>query len=304
MVLAAAQMEGLEARQGRCMRSVHDRFLPAKPVHPQKSQRSANEAHPQVKYVLVAVSISLGALLLWAALTWWNALMTGTGFQQGPGSYWSLFPTDGGGQTGASPTPWVLLYFFTGVPGGCYYIDPACGRDVIIFTQTLFTVALQSFLTIGLHCAELQITLSRDEAVWRTVATPNGSDPNYSTILAAVTSWQSVVLLVCKPVIHWVYGLAMFISYSGLMMYPPQIVYLTILWWILLCFVTHVRVRKPKGPLPATYGHLKTLADLVDEWSDKMYWGHKGDEVGADEICHAGTSSQPLSKVEMDRMYE
>jgi hypothetical protein len=306
MVLAAAQMDGLEAREGRCMRSVHDRSLPAEPVHPQKSQRSANAAHHQVRNVLLAMSISLGALLLWFAITWWNTCATsacGRVDSELP-IYWSLFPSNGNGEMGAAVTPYVEVYFFTSVPGGCNGNDPECSRDVIIFTQTLFTVALQSFITVGLHCAELQITLSRDEAVWRTVATPGGSDSNYSTTRAAITSWQSVILLVCKPVIHWIYGVVMYISYNGLIMYPEQILYLAIFWSLLLGFVSFVSLRKPKGPLPATYGHLQTLADLIDEWSGTMYWGHKGDEVGSDEVCHAGTSSQPLLRVKMNCKYE
>lgn len=77
------------------------------------------------------------------------------------------------------------------------------GIDIMIFEEILFTVTLQSFISVGLHCAELQVTLSRDEAVWRTVATSAGSNPNYNTIVAAATSWQSIVLLAFKPFIHW-----------------------------------------------------------------------------------------------------
>ncbi|KAJ8581878.1 hypothetical protein M405DRAFT_923313, partial [Rhizopogon salebrosus TDB-379] len=39
------------------------------------------------------------------------------------------------------------------------------------------------------------------------------------------------------------------------------------------------------GPQPAAYGHLQTLANLVDEWSPVMWWGHKEDGV---PYCHAG----------------
>jgi hypothetical protein len=44
--------------------------------------------------------------------------------------------------------------------------------------------------------------------------------------------------------------------------------------------------RRPRGPQPATYGDLQTLANLVDEWSPTMWWGHKEDRI---LICHAGT---------------
>lgn len=64
-------------------------------------------------------------------------------------------------------------------------------------------------------------------------------------------------------------------------------------------FVTFVATRRPSGPQPATYGHLQTLVDLVDEWSLRMFWGHKGDGV----VCHAGTTSVRLSPVRLECMY-
>ena len=50
---------------------------------------------------------------------------------------------------------------------------------------------------------------------------------------------------------------------------------------------------RPKGPQPATYGHIQTLADLIDDWRETMYWGDKGDISGLD-IRHAGTLHRPL----------
>lgn len=52
--------------------------------------------------------------------------------------------------------------------------------------------------------------------------------------------------------------------------------------------ITLIARYRPRGPQPATYGHIQTLADLVDEWSPTRYWGHKsGDPLE----CHAGTPS-------------
>jgi len=52
------------------------------------------------------------------------------------------------------------------------------------------------------------------------------------------------------------------------------------------CLLTFMALRRPRGPQPATYGHLQTLANLVDEWSPVMWWGHKEDGI---PYCHAGT---------------
>jgi hypothetical protein len=51
------------------------------------------------------------------------------------------------------------------------------------------------------------------------------------------------------------------------------------------CLFTFVALRRPRGPQPAAYGHVQTLANLVDEWSPVMWWGHKEDGI---PYCHAG----------------
>jgi hypothetical protein len=46
-------------------------------------------------------------------------------------------------------------------------------------------------------------------------------------------------------------------------------------------------------PQPSTWGHLATLADLVDDWEEgpkvKLRWGYEGD--GQWGTKHAGTSN-------------
>jgi hypothetical protein len=96
-----------------------------------------------------------------------------------------------------------------------------------------------------------------------------------------------------------------------------QIWNLCITLFIFACFCTVVALFRPRGPQPAAYGHLQTLANLVDEWSPVMWWGHKEDEI---PYCHAGmvhvclgkngvltlrigTSDHPLLPVKMDCVY-
>jgi hypothetical protein len=68
---------------------------------------------------------------------------------------------------------------------------------------------------------------------------------------------------------------------------PHQIIYLTLGLLIFALISTFIARRRPRGPQPAAYGHLQTLANLVDEWSSTMWWGHKSDDK---VICHAGES--------------
>ncbi|KAJ8587781.1 hypothetical protein M405DRAFT_863473 [Rhizopogon salebrosus TDB-379] len=83
-------------------------------------------------------------------------------------------------------------------------------------------------------------------------------------------------------------------------MYTAQIGNLCIALFIFACFFTVVTFFRPRGPQPAAYGHLQTLANLVDEWSPVMWWGHKEDGV---PYCHAGTSGHLLPPVKMDCIY-
>jgi hypothetical protein len=90
-------------------------------------------------------------------------------------------------------------------------------------------------------------------------------------------------------------------------MLPPIVGMLTAQIWNLCialftfaCIFTFVALRRPRGPQPAAYGHLQTLANLVDEWSPVMWWGHKEDGI---PYCHAGTSDHPLLNVKMDCIY-
>jgi len=64
----------------------------------------------------------------------------------------------------------------------------------------------------------------------------------------------------------------------------PQIYYLSIGAAGLTRFVSVCVFWRPKGPQPATFGHIQTIVNLIVEWpgeGEKMYWGRKtsGDDA-------------------------
>lgn len=79
--------------------------------------------------------------------------------------------------------------------------------------------------------------------------------------------------------------------------------------------LTVIVLQRPRGPQPAAYGHIQTLANVVDKWTPTMWWGHKtgGFPFGHAGGCHfrrcslvlmtSGTSDSRLSKVDMDALY-
>jgi len=103
------------------------------------------------------------------------------------------------------------------------------------------------------------------------------------------------------------------------MWYPVQILNFSLALGVFTVILTLLALWRPRGPQPATYGHIQTLANLIDEWpaegQKQIYWGHKGlYEPGCDEDmssdwdvgekwCHTGTSSEPLGTVKINALY-
>jgi hypothetical protein len=77
----------------------------------------------------------------------------------------------------------------------------------------------------------------------------------------------------------------------------------------LLDFFTGLALWKPRSTQPAAYGHLQTLADLIDDWEmDKLgrfWWGDRSGSEDGSGVRHAGMSArkEELGRVEMDHWY-
>ena len=122
-----------------------------------------------------------------------------------------------------------------------------------------------------------------------------------------MTSWKMMLLFAAKPIVHWIFGLAIQFYYAwGLFLRPPQTLYLSIVMLLIALFGTFLCFKKPKGPQPATFGHIQTLVDLIDAYDERLYWGdktHWHESLTMTELGHAGTSSQPLPRVRFDVPY-
>lgn len=287
VTLAVALESGALRSKSRCLTSVHDRERPDEPRKPLCIQDTAHRAHPSVLWVLAGLSVVMIAVCIWAGI------IIVIAHHNKQGTNWAFFPVL---KKGADQSPLVILNFFSDKNYDRYLSETG------LFAALLFTVLIQSFLTIGAHCAELQVILARDEMIWRSISTQKGSKACVSAISSALGSWQSFILMCFKPLIHWFYGLAMYVDYGGgIVMFGPQITYLVLLWAVFVGFVWFVSCRKPVGYLPATYGHLKTMVDIVDEWHPAMFWGDKG---MTDLGCrHAGTSASRLPPVDPSAWY-
>jgi hypothetical protein len=208
---------------------------------------------------------------------------------------------------------------------------------------TFFVFAVQGFQTLSLHSTELLVNMWRDESIWRASYVQNrkrlekssGARLNTEAISSGLTSRPYMILFVMKALLHWLLGQSLspsvyiipitgqnlptfepngpdisglsFSQLGFLMLYFRLIIYV-ITGTVFATFTTALALWRPTGPQPVTWGHLQTLANLIDDWTvDKdgnFWWGDKG--INARGTRHAGMSSRKtdLGEIVMTQFYE
>lgn len=314
----ASVATGLRSRrEGRCMMGVDEMNLPSAPNLPKSQQVSAWSAFPAIRHEIRCLWLLFVATFAWFLAVLipinviWHKCQAGGDCSWTDGMYfgpsWALLPDTSG------ITSLVTINFF----------DKGIAKQASFAFSILIILAIQVVLTMTLSSTDILVNLSRDEDTWRQAYRPSfvlSSQPPSSSsssascytphnaLRATLTSPQTLLLLFLKPLLHWLFGLGMTIYLDwGIFMRPPQILYLSMGVLVLAVFETWLCVRRPKGPQPATYGHLQTLVDLVDEWGEggRIYWGHKGvlGMVAGQWVCHAGTAGRELRRVNMRERY-
>ncbi|KAG1785596.1 uncharacterized protein HD556DRAFT_106827 [Suillus plorans] len=272
----------------RCMRRVSDLDTYGGPAKPPETQPSAWHAHPSIRKVVIFLWVIVVACAVWAVLVMYFSDLYGLPLTL---RTWSFF------QNEQSKLVSYFSYFMT---------------DVNLEAWTLFFVniaVVQGPLTLMLHCSELIVNVIRNERQWRCATGGKGLRVATNPLEPILTHTICLILFFAKPFLHWMFALSFSVSFIAfdeivsvfsVYMYTAQIWNLCIALVIFACFFTFVALRRPYGPQPAAYGHVQTLANLVDEWSPVMWWGHKEDGI---PYCHAGTSDHPLPDVKMDCVY-
>jgi hypothetical protein len=320
-------------REDRCMHPVQvPHTSEGGPELPQARQPSQWQASRSARYALTFTWILVGLAFIWwltivlLARSNMMGLIKTIGDMNGkpltgPNATWH-FSLDwnpiANSAVDLSSTSYYNAVFFSLDPEQQGGAETAMPIVATLIVSLLFVCAIQGLQTLGLHCAELIINLSRGEDVWRALDAQRRSgnkDPVLATppFFAALFSWKSNMLTIFKSLLHWLLGQSLQPSISRVgfgsvfftMIYARLFVYVvcTIIFASAIAFLTFV---KPKGPQPVTYGHIQTIADLVDDWTldekGRFWWGDKGYKDG---IRHAGMSCQKngLGPIEMDALY-
>jgi hypothetical protein len=290
----ARVLRGVQIRiSGRCMMSVHDAALAPASQQPKSHQGSIWEAHKEARRIMYYIWTVTGLCYAWflaiqiTLLVQQHTIPSCNACNAYLGTNWNLFP-----DTGSRTTSTFVI------PENAPSLYPA---------MFVLVCALQGFFTLALHCAELISTLSRDEATWRQCYSTKVYNPRPNALLRAATSWTGITLFTLKFVLHWLFGKAITYQYNwGIFMRPPQLLYLCFGATILAGVTSFLSFRRPNGEQPATFGHIQTLVDLVDEWHIVLFWGDKGlnQPVGIEATRHAGTSEKPMERTLVDALYE
>lgn len=181
---------------------------------------------------------------------------------------------------------WHVWQFF-GTVRALYNWDPFAQRTE--WVGLLVQCAALAPVTAGLHVAESIIALRRDERIWRGAAT-EGVDPEGSVLVPRGVGWLMVGY---QCVVPWVFGFA--IACNGSMHFATLPALVVAVMFLALGGVVEWLIRaRPRGTQPATYGDVRVLMALVDDWDHKkIFWGDKGG-VGFG-VRRAGTAGRRLA---------
>jgi hypothetical protein len=234
------------------------------------------------------------------------------------------------------PSTWHSIFYWNNEGSNDINFGPTNPPKELIL-GLLFFFAIQSLQATGLHCTEVLVNMWRDEFAWRAAYIQDhkysrGTRLQSTTISSAIFSGPYMFLFVMKALLHWLLGQSLSpsvniaeinnpdsfepnlaeLSNLKLVQLAFDIVDLRLIIYALLAimfglFATVLAFWKPTGPQPVTWGHLQTLADLIDDWTvnldGRLWWGDKG--LNFDGVQHAGTSSKKddLGKIIMTHLY-
>ncbi|KAG1881519.1 hypothetical protein C8R48DRAFT_766540 [Suillus tomentosus] len=284
VTVALVHDKKLTRSNSRCMCCVSDQGDDACPVKPSKTQPSAWRAHTSIRKVVIFLWVVVVAYAGWAVLVSYVRIS----YHSSQIHTWSF----------SQPQDISILY---GLPGA----------DLLVWILLFINIAvIQGPLTMVLHCSELIANVIRDESQWRCATKKKGLRPTMNPLKSIFSYPICLILFAVKPFLHWMFGLSITVSTDAVdgtlhgqlqvLMFEAQIWNLCIALFIFACFFTLIALRRPRGPQPAAYGHLQTLANLIDSpLSHVIWWGHKADGP----VCHAGTSDHELQGVKMDCDY-
>jgi hypothetical protein len=330
----------LQRRTRRCMLSVDQNNLNSVPSLPRDRQRCLLKVTPTIGWILGFVWSLAALAAIWAIaiiLVAKNGILNN---ESGSAPWHFIFNWNvDKGASGVDDLNDIGL--------NMDQLNTGTSPPAQLVLGILFVFAVQGLQTTGLHCTELLVNMWRDEGAWRAAYVQchegcmsvekkqGGARLKTGTTSSAMFSGPYVFLFLMKALLHWLLGQSIspsiyiapissynlanfetnstevvgfaFESVDFEMLYFRLIVY-AIVAIIFGIFATTLALWRPNGPQPVTWGHLQTLADLIDDWTvdedGDLWWGDKGSNH--EGIRHAGTSAKKidLGEIVIDAFYD
>ena len=287
---------------GRCMLSVHDSDQPTVAVLPRARQRSAWVAHPEVRWIFVFVWDLVALIMVWWAVLFGVLRATDKACKSGSGHRfncdgvvwgrsWSLIPD----MSGISTLAQIDLFNnpiatsrenFQEIPrfaGDSRRFASNADNVLALCRVASDTVTRRRHLAPDINFYE---GLSHQEchrhghqqldecAASRIEADHTLALRSYRRILLQLRYFHAI----CAAVLR------------------ATAMILVALFTTFLCF------QKPKGPQPATFGHIQTLVDRIDVWGEPLYLGDKGPGSAFGHRDAGTTISEPGGKILMNHL--
>ena len=177
----------------------------------------------------------------------------------------------------------------------------------------LLTTAMQGYLTLMLHCAELLVNLRRDEKIWRRASSCRGTTSSTNSVNAALLSWETIGLFAFKTVIHWLFGRCVISESKSKFQGGPidfkmltsvrigigafALVYLSAVTLSLAGICTLLAFHTPKGAQPSTHGHYESLIELMDQCrvsENRIIWEGGSDAAHGHSISTRSSSDSSV----------
>lgn len=311
--LAALHIRRLHRHPDRCIMALDQKMVETKPTQPYSRQKSLRRSIPSADRITILVW-SLGLLgIVWGV----SVVLLATSIVKK-----SLDPHNSHGSL-MFQFSWSPTYSYLGIegstPDNAITVPMSHRANTPLWLQCLlallFVSAIQGVTTLCLVCVELLVNVTRDEQCWRKAANlssgSHGAQLNTNSVKFALQSWEYLILFLMKTILHWLLGQSIHPSFGPdtirFDMVYIRIFATSIIFTTLAIFVTFLVFRKFPGPQPAAWGHLQTLADMIDDWNvdkkGRFWWGDKG--VDSNGLRHAGTNSnsERLGDIDPNALY-
>ena len=256
------------------------------PTAPRSRQTPASKAARPFVVIVILLRILFRLILIWGLIMWFVELKMNHGKAN---TSFDPENTSGGVYPNSHQTP---------------------SRSLLFILPLAIITAMQIIYTLALHAAEQVVNLTRDEVMWHRAGDLSegsaGASLSPMSLKIMLTAWQSLALLVLKPVSHWIFDLSVVgFSFGYIAFNPVPIFCLAVLSLVLAVMVTFLAFRKPEGPQPVAWGNIQKLANFVDDWGDgtegRLYWGDKGvEDSGMVRLAGTAPLRQGVTEIRMD----